>query len=171
MSGALLSDAFAHHTWSAVRLIDAYRELTDEQLNTPVPGTYGSAIDTLRHVVESDADYLNILLGMPEPWFDLSQASLSDLQTMTELCAEGWSSFLGTNPNPDAMVREVDPDDGYIRDAPIAIRLAEALYHANEHRTQILAILYTLGVPAPRISVWDYGAAEGRLTEVYPPEE
>ena len=58
----LIDDAFAHHVWATNRLIDACSELTAEQLETSLPGTYGSILDTMRHLVGSDAWYLHRLM-------------------------------------------------------------------------------------------------------------
>jgi uncharacterized damage-inducible protein DinB len=55
MTTSLLSAAFAHHIWTTERLIDECAALTPEQLTTSGPGTYGSIIDTLRHLVGSDS--------------------------------------------------------------------------------------------------------------------
>ena len=55
MTTSILNDAFAHHVWATVQLIETCEGLTDEQLRTPVPGTYGSIIDTLRHLVTADS--------------------------------------------------------------------------------------------------------------------
>ena len=45
--------------WATERLLDACTALTPEQLNTPAPGTYGSILATLRHLVEADSWYLS----------------------------------------------------------------------------------------------------------------
>ncbi len=55
---SLYHDAMAHHIWATERLIDACEVLTPEQLQTPAPGTYGSVLDTLRHLVSTDGWYL-----------------------------------------------------------------------------------------------------------------
>lgn len=39
MSRSLVDDAFAHHVWATVRLIDAGLSLTPEHLDAAVPGT------------------------------------------------------------------------------------------------------------------------------------
>jgi len=80
-----------------------------------------------------------------------------------------WSVFLAGGPNPDAVLREVDEEDGYVRDASIGIRLAQALHHGNDHRSQICTALTALGVQPPAIDVWDYGLSTGRVSEVSPP--
>ena len=51
MTNPILADAFGHHTWATLVLLDACADLTDEQLATTVPGTFGSLIGTLRHTV------------------------------------------------------------------------------------------------------------------------
>ena len=55
MSRPLLDDAFAHHVWATLTLMDACLALEPEQLETTVPGTYGSIRDTMRHTVGADA--------------------------------------------------------------------------------------------------------------------
>src|SRR5687767_5051044 len=60
MTTSLLSDAFRHHIWATERVLEVCASLTPAQLEEPVPGTYGSIIDTLRHVVQADSFYLTI---------------------------------------------------------------------------------------------------------------
>jgi uncharacterized damage-inducible protein DinB len=54
MPSPLLADAFGHHIWATIRVLDACAALDDAQLGTTVPGTYGSIINTLRHLVGGD---------------------------------------------------------------------------------------------------------------------
>jgi hypothetical protein len=56
MSRSALEDAFGHHVWATLRMIDA-RQLGPEQLETAVPVTYGSILDTVRHLLGSDSGY------------------------------------------------------------------------------------------------------------------
>ncbi len=49
------------------------------------------------------------------------------------------------------------------------IRLAQALHHGTDHRSQICTALTSLGVDPPSIDVWDFAALDGRLLEVPPP--
>jgi uncharacterized damage-inducible protein DinB len=60
MNGSLLEDAFAHHVWATLRLVDACLALGPEQLGTAVPGTYGSILETMRHLIGGDSWYLDI---------------------------------------------------------------------------------------------------------------
>ena len=63
---------------------------------------------------------------------------------------------------------EIDEDDGYERDAPIGLRLAQALHHGTDHRSQICTALTSLGVEPPSIDVWTFGVIDGSITERYP---
>ena len=63
MSRSSLADAFEHHAWATVRLIDTCLELIPAQLETAVPGTYGSILDTMRHLVGADCSYLSTVTG------------------------------------------------------------------------------------------------------------
>src|SRR5215208_7204942 len=63
MTKSLLGDAFAHHVWATLKLIDVCLELTTEQLQTAVPGTYGTILGTFQHLVGADASYLSVMRG------------------------------------------------------------------------------------------------------------
>jgi uncharacterized damage-inducible protein DinB len=68
MPSPLLADAFGHHVWATIRVLDACAVLDEAKLATTVPGTYGSIIDTLRHLVDGDVFYLDVLTGSAEPF-------------------------------------------------------------------------------------------------------
>lgn len=168
MSASLLEDAFAHQTWATLRLIDACGSLTPEQLASDVPAGFGSILRTLQHIVGSDSFDLAVLAGTPAPTADTKEMGLQELRAEVQANAKRWTDFLATSPDHAAMVREVDPDDGYQRDAPVGLRLAAALEHGNEHRTQVCAGLTTIGVEPPSVGVLDFGLERGAVVEVYP---
>jgi len=167
MSRPLLDDAFAHHVWATLRLIDACDELGPEQLETAAPGTYGSILDTMRHLVGADASYLFVTTGGRTARIDEDRMGLSELRATMEKHGAAWSSFLREDPDPDAvLVRH--RDDGSSTEAPMGIRLAQTLHHGTDHRSQICTALTTLGVEPPFIDVWDFGEQDGRVIDVPP---
>ena len=168
MSASLLDDAFAHHAWATMRLIDACLQLSPEQLETGVPGTYGSIIETMRHLVGGDSDYLSIMTGDRAYLVDADEMDLPELRAAMENDGVLWSELLAKDLDPDAMVHEVDEDDGYERDATVGVRLAQALHHGSDHRSQICTALTALGVEPPGIDVWNYGVQAGRIVEILP---
>ena len=162
-----MEDAFGHHVWASVQLLDACLALDPEQLATGVPGTYGSILDTARHLVGADASYLFVLSGERTPPIDEDHMDLHELRAQIEGHGAVWSQILAEDPDPDAvLVRR--RDDGSETHAPIGIRLAQALHHGTDHRSQICTALTTLGVEPPLIDVWDFGLQSGRVVEVAP---
>ena len=63
MTRPILADALGHHVWATLRVIDVCLTLSDEQLAAADPGTFGSILDTVRHLVGADCSYLGLLSG------------------------------------------------------------------------------------------------------------
>jgi uncharacterized damage-inducible protein DinB len=167
MSSSLLEDAFAHHVWATLRVIDVCLGLNHEQLGTAVPGTYGSILDTMRHLIGADSSYLFVATGERTPLIDEDQMDLPELRGTMEGNGAAWAGVLGTDLDPDTvLVRH--RDDGSETHAPRSIRLAQVLHHGTDHRSQICTALTTLGMEPPAIDVWDFGQQEGRVLEVPP---
>ena len=162
-----MADAFAHHVWATLRVIDECLALNPEQLETAVPGTYGSILDTMRHTVGADSSYLFVLSGGLTPLIDEDQMDLPELRDVIEGNGAAWSGVLRDDLDPDAML-ERHRDDGSETHAPLSIRLAQALHHGTDHRSQICTALTTLGVEPPAIDVWDFGWQDGRVVEIPP---
>jgi uncharacterized damage-inducible protein DinB len=168
MSGSLLQDAFAHHVWATLVLVDACLELSPEQLGTTVPGTYGSILETQRHLIGADSSYLFATTGERGHLIDEDDMDLSELRAAMEDHGTAWSSLLAGDPDPNAaLVRRYD--DGSETHTTMGIRLAQALHHGTDHRSQICTALTALGVEPPGIDVWAFGAQDGRVVEVPPP--
>ena len=163
MSRPLLSDAFGHHIWATQRVIDACLELEPGQLETNVPGTYGSIIDTMRHTVGADCGYLYSLTGGTRPEIEEDQFDLAQLRAEIERNGPEWATLLAQDLDPDRdVVRH--RDDGTDSHAPLGIRLAQILHHGTDHRSQICTALTSIGVTPPEIDVWDFAEQDGRLS-------
>jgi uncharacterized damage-inducible protein DinB len=167
VSASVLADAFAHHTWATLRVIDACDPLTDEQLATTVPGTFGSILETMRHTVGADSWYLFRLgaIEVPISAEDEAALDLAGMRGMIERHADRWSGLLATDPDPDEVV-PVRRDDGSETHAPVGIRLAQALHHGTDHRSQICTALTALGIEPPEVDLWAFGVITGRVTEI-----
>jgi uncharacterized damage-inducible protein DinB len=167
MTTSLLRDAYAHHVWASLRLLDTCLALSPEQLGTAVPGTYGSILETTRHLVGSDAWYLYRMSGERYPTIDEDQMDLPELRAAMERNGANWSELLAGDIDPEFLI-VTRRDDGSETHAPMGIRLAQALHHGTDHRSQVCTGLTNLGVEPPGIDVWDFGAENGRTTEVPP---
>ena len=168
MKKSLLADAYGHHVWATLRVIDACLALSPEQLATSVPGTYGSIIDTLRHTVGADAGYLYALTGGQVSTIDEDHMDLPGLRAAMVSYGPAWASLLKDDLDPDAIVTR-HREDGSQSHAPAGIRLAQALHHGTDHRSQICTALTTLGIEPPGIDAWDFAWEGGRLSETPAP--
>jgi uncharacterized damage-inducible protein DinB len=163
-----LDDAFGHHVWASLRVLDACAALTPEQLQTTVPGTYGSILDTARHLVGSDRWYLFVMTGGQVPQIDEDHMDVGALRSAMDASGGYWTSLLAEGRDPDLdVVRRFD--DGSEGHAPMGIRLAQVVHHGTDHRSQICTALTSLDIEPPAIDVWDYGEAAGRTHDVPPP--
>jgi hypothetical protein len=93
---------------------------------------------------------------------------LPELRVVMENDGALWSGLLAHGLDPNAMVKEIDADDGFERDATTGIRLAQALHHGTDHRSQICTALTALGVEPPGIDAWDVRSTGRRVVEVLP---
>jgi uncharacterized damage-inducible protein DinB len=161
MPAPILADAFSHHVWASLRVLDACATLDDAQLATRVPGTYGSILETLRHLVDGDVFYLNVLQGgLPEP-FDKEGSDIAMMRAIMEAHDPVWQRLVAGKLDPATVVIEHE-DSGYETHAPLGIRLAQALYHGTDHRSQICTTLTSLGIEPPEVEVWEFARVDRR---------
>ena len=157
---SLLGDAFAHHIWATEQLLDACSKLSQEQLSADVPGTYGSILATLRHLVGSDSWYLSFHRDdVSEPAEDV-ELTIDDLRSIITSNGKAWMELLDTERDPDRDV--VEHGEGWDFHAPVGLRFAQVVHHGTDHRSQVCTALTTLGVTPPLIDLWDFGDATDR---------
>jgi uncharacterized damage-inducible protein DinB len=167
MTASLLKDAYAHHVWATLRLIDACAPLLPQQLATSAPGTYGSILMTLRHLVQADCSYLFVMSDGGRPMIDADDMDLPVLRGIMEENGEAWSRLLESDLDPDRWQVRHRPD-GSETHATLGIRLAQALHHGTDHRSQVCTALTTLGIEPPDIDAWEYGIAHDRVRRTEP---
>ena len=163
-----LADAFGHHVWATLRLIETSESLDEGQLQATAAGTYGSIIDTLRHLVASDRSYLATLSGGKVERVDDEDMTLPDLRAIMVEDGPEWSRVIAELDDPDRIVVREYPD-GRVNRSPAGIRLAQVLHHGTDHRSQICTILTTLGIEPPDIDAWEFGVQDGRIIEIPAP--
>ena len=118
----LMHDAFRHHAWANDRILEVSSSLTEEQLGTFAQGTRGPILDTLRHLVGSDAWYLWVITGGKVARIDEDHMRVAELREAAKACAAQWEELLAGNPDPDLDV--VRRDDDFEFHAPLGLRLA-----------------------------------------------
>jgi uncharacterized damage-inducible protein DinB len=159
-----LADAFDHHVWATLTVLDACTVLSDEQLAAPVPGTYGSMIDTIRHLVGADRWYLFTLTRGAVAEIEEKEMDIAALRAAMEPDAASWREVLAANPDPDEMFT-LHREDGTKSHATWGVRLAQAVHHGTDHRSQLCTGLTALGVEPPSIDLWDWAFANNKHWE------
>jgi uncharacterized damage-inducible protein DinB len=157
MPDAALAEMFRHNLWATMRLLDACEKLTDEQLDTTLPGTFGSIRATLLHWLRNEDRYVSFLRGQqpnprltvdPFPGFEALRASAersgSDLVEIAENL-------------PEDPILRTKSDEGEPVELPIMTLVVQALNHATEHRTHIASLIGHQGVEPPNSDGWSYG--------------
>ena len=167
MTTSILADGFAHHVWATEHLIDACTTLTREQLEGPVAGTYGSIVETIRHLVASDAWYLSFFRDGTDAIDERAETSLDELRSAMTRNGTAWAEVLAVEVDPDRDIIELDGD--WELHAPVGVRLAQVVHHGTDHRSQICTALTNLGLTPPEIDVWAFGRATGRERAVAAP--
>ena len=165
--GSLQGDAFAHHLWATDKLLEFCSSLTDEQLAHHATGTYGSITATLKHLVSSDRWYLTFFTTSQSPLPEVDEEADFTLKQLREESARSgvaWNEVLAGEPDAEADVAEIDPKWEF--HVPLGFRLAQAIHHGTDHRSQVCTALTTLGIEPPEIDVWAYGDATGRTRAV-----
>jgi uncharacterized damage-inducible protein DinB len=155
MSDDALTTLFGHNLWANLRLLERCADLTGEQLDATIPGTFGSIRDTLQHIVTSEQSYYSrISTGQPlrRP---ANEQPLTMAQMMESMRVTG-SGLIEWAPKVQADDTVQVDWEGAPRDVPKAIILTQVINHATEHRAQIMAILTQLGIEPPDLQGWQY---------------
>jgi len=160
-----LHDLAGHNAWATTQVLAVCQDVDGSTLDATVPGSYGTIIATLRHLIDSEASYLFRLTGAwPEyPWALGEAVGLDVLAERAALLATTWERFLAGGVDTERM-GEARGDDGTVFAVPAGVFVTQALRHANEHRAHICTILGALGHEPPDVSAWGYADATGRST-------
>ena len=150
-----LTTLFSHNLWANLLLLERCAELTAEQLDATLSGTFGAIRDTLEHIIIAEQSYFSrISTGQP-----LRRPKDAPPLTIEEMIA----SARKTGSGLIEWVQKVQADDtvqidwdGTPRNVPKTVILTQVINHATEHRAQIMTILTQLGIEPPDLSGWSY---------------
>jgi uncharacterized damage-inducible protein DinB len=156
---------FRQNLWANLRLIEACRGLTDDQLDFQVAGTLGSLRQALLHILAAEARYVTVLRGSPpevtvdemRPWPGfgaLAEAAHTSGEALIALASEGLAG---------RQVERRMGDRGFR--VPATTVLVQAFQHGTDHRSQAQTILSQLGVEPPALDAWAYARSVGDFVE------
>jgi len=155
----VLRSMFDYHFWATETLIDHLGGLPGGKLDASVPGTYGSMIDTLTHMIDADSRYL-LRLRDPTPPLADDRVGVPLQQLRSEMPGhrEKWDRVLSELEAGGLHAAIRNREDYPDTDPAESMLLLQALHHGNDHRTQICSTLGALELEVPEIDGWDYWA-------------
>lgn len=111
--------------------------------------------------MQADESYFARLTGerLSEPFPD-GPVSLADLAERVRDLGPRWEALA---EDVDLPRREIVAPDGLKMVG--AVPMAQAIHHADDHRSHVLSILGARGLPVPRLDVWAYARATGLLRD------
>jgi uncharacterized damage-inducible protein DinB len=160
-----LDDLAKHNAWATRQLLASCRGLDQPTLDATVPGTYGSIIATLRHLIDAEMSYVFRLTEAwaERPWPYDEAVGLDVLEERAALLGTTLERFLAGDWDEERQ-GQARGEDGQVFAVRAGIFLTQALHHANEHRAHVCTILGALGHEPPDVSAWGYALATGRMT-------
>lgn len=131
-----------HMAWANQRVYDAVKSLPDLALGAYIVNAEWTAGRILQHIV-GGADWYVFCLT-EAPWRDIKlPESMTGLNLLQEQLAEFDAKISNQSELPDEYIT-IKEDDGSWEALRSTI-LAEAIYHAAEHRTQLIDALESKG--------------------------
>ncbi len=151
-----------HDVWATDRLIAHCRQLSTEQLQLSVPGTYGTVLRTLQHVVSADEGYLIRLLGVllheplfrhePDVGLDVIASHVPHVADAVErLFASG--DLDGDRLSRDTPARRPEQPRFEMN---AWVPLTQFVHHGNDHSAPVCTTLSAHGIEPPDLQVWPY---------------
>ena len=150
-----LTTLFSHNLWANLRLLEVCAELSHEQLEATITGTFGSIQDTLQHIVLAEKSYFS-RVSTGQPYRRPEGAPPLTIAEMIESVRATGSGFIEWAPKVQAADTVQIDWEGTPRAVPKTIILTQVINHATEHRAQIMAILTELGLQPPDLDSWTY---------------
>jgi uncharacterized damage-inducible protein DinB len=155
---AALDLVLRHNLWANRALLEFCAGLDRAALDRATPGTYGTLLATIQHVVSGEQWYVWILSGerigtpidenVPQPLEDLISIATRTGERAIELASS------------DDADRRVKVDG---KDWSAGTIYAQLVHHGNEHRGQAKSILGANGIEPPGVSAWGF-ATDDRNT-------
>lgn len=155
---SFLVEMIRANNWANAVVLAACAPLSDDQLDSRVPGVYGTIRDTLLHMLWAEGDYVNRITGSrPLPSFRRDEKPpLSALAAYAELTGAALLDTVQRTPL-DQIVRE--EEDGNFIEYQARLLFLQVINHGIEHRTNITTILNSLGFADIEVDGWGYLSA------------
>ncbi len=140
-------DQFGYNSWATQRLIESMRGLEDAKLQQPMEGIYGSPLQTLRHLLQVEDGYLELLGARPRVL--PREAGFGQCLALAPSIEGAYVDF-AIGLSDEGLARMV-PIPWFERSVSVADALLQVFTHSVEHRADLASALTRVGASTPPI--------------------
>lgn len=156
-----LVEMMRYNAWANRTLLDACREVTDEQLDAKLQVTSGSSRELLIHIVGGQQTFVLRTKGRQHEG-ELNRGSAwPGMAEITRLAASTSEELISIAERLDPEIETDLPYFGTVYRYPTRFFLIHAAEHGVEHRTEVKLNLAHVGIDTPDLDGWAYGEAAG----------
>lgn len=150
-----LAELIRYNNWANQQVLATCEQLSEEQLESTLPGSYGTIRETLAHIIRAEAFYVRILTGQrplpPFQWDD--KPGLAEMKAYAVQVGEALVEAIA-QPGPNDLVYEEENGEKFQYQAVVVF--IQIINHGVEHRTNITTILSAGQQTAPEVDGWGY---------------
>jgi uncharacterized damage-inducible protein DinB len=156
---AIFLEFIHYNNWANQEVLRACQGLSDEQLDTNIPGAYGTIRATLEHIIRAEAGYLRLLTGIrPQPPFNWDDKP--DLAAITQYSIQVGNALVEMAGHTLPTHQVKNEEDGKIFAYQALAVFIQIINHGVEHRTNITTLLNLGLLLRPK---WMVGVICGRI--------
>jgi uncharacterized damage-inducible protein DinB len=150
-----LVEFMRYNNWANQWMFETCQNLTEEQLEVSMPGSYGTIRETLAHIIRAESWYLSLLTGnRPQPPFVWEENP--GLAEMNDYAAQVGRALLDTAHHINPTDQICEEDDGNTYRYQGMVIFIQVINHGIEHRTNITTILNANQLTPPDVDGWGY---------------
>ena len=153
-----LAEFIRYNNWANQQVFETCQELSDDQLEAALPGSYGTIRSTLVHIIEGEEFYVELLTGhRPQPPFQWKASpSFAEMRAYATQVGNALVNAIHYI-RPTDRVHEEDHGNTFHYQA-LAVFI-QIINHGVEHRTNITTILSANQHTSPAVDGWGYLSA------------
>lgn len=149
MAGDYLRYLVDYDAWANAEVL-AFLGEHPEVLDATAPGVFGTALETMNHLLLAEASYVNRLAGGAS-FVDPPDMPLGELFGFADEVARRAAEVVRALPPPDRPLQR-----RYGKFAAETV-FGQFVQHGIEHRAQVCGIIGVAGLEAPDLSSWRFG--------------
>jgi uncharacterized damage-inducible protein DinB len=149
MAGDYLRYLIEYDAWANAEVL-AFLGRHPALCDATTAGVFGTALETMNHLVTAEASYVNRLAGGP-PFADLPDMPLDELDAYSRQVSLRAAAVVLALPPPERLLQRT-----HGRFAAETV-FGQLILHGIEHRTQVCTIIGAAGLEPPDLTSWRFG--------------